>query len=79
MSVLFGALNRHILFSRTHLLRVQLPYERRRRILSRGLTGLAPYVVATALAPVSPYATLAIAAAVAAFYALPIAAGVGIE
>jgi hypothetical protein len=55
--------------------RAELPIEERRRILARGLTGLAPYVVATALAAVSPYATLAICFAVAVFYALPIASG----
>jgi uncharacterized membrane protein len=71
MSVMFGATNRHILFRKAHLLGGTLPEEDRRAILMRGVTGLAPYALATALAFVSPYATLAICGAVAAFYALP--------
>jgi hypothetical protein len=35
------------------------------------VAGLAPYVLATALALVSAYATLAVCGAVAAFYSLP--------
>ena len=77
MSLAFAALNRHILFAKPHYLRVQLPLERRRYILSRGVVGLIPYVLATALAAVSSYATLAICAAVAVFYALPVASGRG--
>ena len=77
MSITFSGLNRHILFTKPHLLSVQMSEERRRQILSRGVTGLLPYAVATALAPVSQYATLAICGAVAAFYALPIASGGG--
>ena len=73
MALAFSALNHRILFARANLMKVPLSLERRRRIYSRALTGIVPYVVATALAPVSPYATLAIAAAVAVFYALPIA------
>jgi hypothetical protein len=57
------------------MLRVELPLAERRRVLSRALTGLIPYLVATALAVVSPYVTLIICAAVAVFYALPIASG----
>jgi uncharacterized membrane protein len=71
MSVMFGATNRHILFRKAHLLGGTLPEDDRRAILMRGVTGLAPYALATALAFVSPYATLAICGAVAAFYALP--------
>jgi uncharacterized membrane protein len=75
MAIAFATLNRQILLSRAHLLRVELSLEQRRTILSRGVTGIAPYVLATALAAISPYATLAICAAVAVFYALPIASG----
>jgi uncharacterized membrane protein len=75
MSVAFATLNRHILLDKSHLLDPALPRDRRRQILGRSVTGLIPYVVATALAPVSPYATLAICGGVAAFYALPIASG----
>jgi uncharacterized membrane protein len=75
MSVLFAALNRHILLERAHMMRVELPLEERRRVLSRSLTGLVPYLVATVLAVLSPYLTLAICAAVAVFYALPVASG----
>jgi TMEM175 potassium channel family protein len=76
MSFAFATLNRQILLSRAHLMRVELALEQRQMILYRSLTGIAPYVLATALAPVSPYATLAICAAIAVFYALPIASGV---
>jgi uncharacterized membrane protein len=75
MSIAFATLNRHILLRKAHMHRAELPIEERRRILARGLTGLAPYAIATGLAAVSQYATLAICFAVAAFYALPIASG----
>jgi uncharacterized membrane protein len=75
MSIAFASLNRQILFARMHLLKNALSLDRRRKILRRGLTGLVPYAVATALAAVSPYVTVAITAAIAAFYALPIASG----
>ncbi len=71
MTIVFVALNRHILFAKSHLLTHELTYAQRRTILSRGLTGVVPYAIATALAAVSAYATLAICAAVAVFYALP--------
>jgi uncharacterized membrane protein len=75
MSLLFTALNRHLLLRKSDMLSMTLPLERRRQILSRALRGLIPYAVATALAFVTPYATLAICAAVAVYYALPIASG----
>jgi TMEM175 potassium channel family protein len=75
MSLTFAALNRHILFAKSHLMSAQLPEERRRQILRRFLTGLIPYALATVLAFVSPYITLAICAAVAVFYATPVALG----
>jgi uncharacterized membrane protein len=71
MSIAFAATQRHILFPKAHLLRDELSERDRRAILTRGVTGLVPYVVATALALVSAYATLAVCGAVAAFYALP--------
>jgi uncharacterized membrane protein len=73
MTLAFVTLNRQILFSRPHLLKQQLSLEQRRLILARGLAGVVPYIIATALAVVSPYATLAITAAVGVFYALPLA------
>jgi uncharacterized membrane protein len=73
MSLAFSAVNRQILFRRPHLMRVQLSLEQRRRILSRAVSGLLPYVIATAVAAVSAYATLVICAALGVFYALPIA------
>jgi hypothetical protein len=73
--VTFATLNRHILFRKAHLLRTELPYERRREILGRSVAGLIPYVIATAIAVVSAYATLAICAGIAVFYSLPIASG----
>jgi uncharacterized membrane protein len=75
MAIAFFALNSHILLRKTHMLRMELSDEARRRILARSFTGLPPYVIATAVAPVSQYATFAICAAIAFFYALPIASG----
>ncbi|MGN6169648.1 MAG: TMEM175 family protein, partial [Solirubrobacteraceae bacterium] len=77
MSVAFVTLNWHILMHRSRLLRADLPYEERRRILVSGVSGVGPYVIATGLAFVSPYATFAICGAVAVFYALPVASGLG--
>jgi uncharacterized membrane protein len=77
MAVLFASLNWHILFRKTHLLGVELSEGRRRWILSRGIVGVAPYTIATALAPVSAYVTFGICIGVAVFYALPIANGAG--
>ncbi len=75
MSVAFALLNWHILMRKARLLQTDLPHAERRRILSRSITGLGPYVVATGLAFVSQYVTLAICAALALFYALPVASG----
>jgi len=75
MSVLFATLNRHVMLRKANMLAEELPLEQRRRILSRVVTGLIPYAVATGLAFVSPYITLAICAAVAVFYAQPMASG----
>lgn len=76
MSIAFATLNRHILFRKDRYLDPGLTLDRRRRILLRSISGLIPYVIATALAAVSAYVTLAITAALALFYALPFAAGV---
>ena len=73
MSIAFALLNYHMLFSKAHLLEVELPLAERRRILVRTVSGLAPYAVATAVAAVSPYITLALCAAIAVFYATPLA------
>jgi uncharacterized membrane protein len=75
MSIMFAALNRLILLRKVHMYKREIPLERRRQLLSRGLAGLIPYAVATALAFVSPYLTLGICALVAAFYAQPVASG----
>jgi TMEM175 potassium channel family protein len=77
MSVLFTALNRHILLERAHMMRAEIALEERRRVLSRSITGLAPYLIATILAVLSAYVTLAICAVVAVYYALPVASGGG--
>jgi uncharacterized membrane protein len=79
MSIAFSILNRHILFHRVHLLSDPLDEKRRRQILSRGIAGLIPYAVATAVAAFSADLTLIICAAIAAFYALPIASGAGVS
>jgi uncharacterized membrane protein len=75
MSIAFSVLNRHILLARAHMLSAEIPLEVRRRILTRSISGLGPYLLATVLAVVSPYVTLAICGALAVFYALPIASG----
>jgi uncharacterized membrane protein len=75
MALAFSALNRHILLARAHMLSTDLPLDERRRILSRSVSGVAPYLVATAIAFVSAYASLAICGALALFYAFPIASG----
>jgi TMEM175 potassium channel family protein len=77
MALAFATLNRQILLKRPHLLERELSLEYRRRVLARSVSGVVPYVIATALAAVSPYATLIIAAVLALFYALPIASSVG--
>jgi uncharacterized membrane protein len=75
MSVAFATLNRLILLNRAHMLSTELPPAVRRHVLRRSIIGLAPYLLATALAAVSAYVTLAICALVAAYYALPAASG----
>jgi uncharacterized membrane protein len=75
MSITFFSLNRHILLRKSHLMGEELSLERRHQILSRTVTGLLPYALATALAFVSPYITLGICAVIAIFYALPVASG----
>jgi uncharacterized membrane protein len=73
MSITFSLLNRYILLGDHDHLAQTLGREQRQRILSRALTGLLPYAIATPLAFISTYVTLAICAGVAIFYALPIA------
>jgi uncharacterized membrane protein len=73
MSIAFATLNRHILLKKPHLLMAGLPEAQRRKILTRSVSGLVPYLIALALAPVSPYATLAITGLIAVFYATPLA------
>ena len=75
MAILFAALNAHILLAKHHKLAKPMPLERRRLILSRSVSGVIPYAVATAVAVVSSYATLIICGAIAVFYALPIGSG----
>lgn len=78
MALLFSLLNAHILLAKHQKLRRQLPEEQRRKILARSVSGVLPYVVATALAAVSSYATIIICLALAVFYAFPIGSG-GVE
>lgn len=75
MAVTFSLLNYQLFFRKPHLLSPQLSPERRKQIFVRAVSGVPPYVLATALAGVSAYITLGISAALAAFYALPIASG----
>ncbi len=78
MAVTFATLNMQILLRRPYLLKVQLALTQRQKILVRSVSGVLPYVIATALAAVSAYATLAICAALGAYYAFPIASGSGV-
>jgi uncharacterized membrane protein len=73
MSIAFASLNRLILFRKPRLMAEPIEEARRRAILTRGVAGLVPYLLATILAVVSSYVTLAICGAIAAFYALPFA------
>jgi uncharacterized membrane protein len=73
MGVVFAGMNRHILFERVDYLEEDLDERIRRLTLKRGVAGILPYAIATAVAPISPYLTLAICAAVAVFYASPAA------
>jgi uncharacterized membrane protein len=71
MSVLFFAMQFHVLRRRPDLLHRGITPEMRDAVLRRNVAGLLPYLLATAMAAVSPYATLAITAAVGIFYAVP--------
>jgi uncharacterized membrane protein len=73
MGLAFAGMNRHILFERVDFLEERLDEPIRSLTLKRGVAGLLPYAIATAVAPLSPYLTLAICAAVAVFYASPAA------
>jgi TMEM175 potassium channel family protein len=75
MAVFFATLNAHILLVKHDKLTRPLSAERRRQILNRSVSGVVPYLIATALAAVSSYATLIICGALAVFYAFPIASG----
>ncbi|MDX6626526.1 MAG: potassium channel family protein [Solirubrobacterales bacterium] len=71
MGLAFAGMNHHVLFRRAHLLGEEIDAPTRRLTLKRETRGLAPYLLATVLAPVTPYLTLAICAATAVYYALP--------
>ncbi len=71
MSLVFFAMQRHLLNNRAHLLEENIDEHVRRSILRRNAIGLAPYTLATAAALLSPYVTLAICGLIAIFYALP--------
>lgn len=71
MSLVFFAMNRHLLIAKHHLLQDYLTAEVRRSVLRRNAFGLLPYGVATLGGMLTPYLTLAICAAIAVFYALP--------
>jgi uncharacterized membrane protein len=79
MGLAFAGTNRHILFERADFLEERLDEGVRRLTLKRGVAGLLPYAVATAIAPLSPYLTLVICAAVAVFYASPAASASDLE
>ena len=54
MSLVFSALNRHILLNRAHMLRVEMPLDERRAVLSRALSAWSPIWSPRSLAVVSP-------------------------
>jgi len=74
VTVVFLAMNHHILFRRVEFLGGDLDDAIRRLAIIRGAIGLLPYLAATVLAFLSPYLSLAICAAVAGYYASPHAA-----
>jgi uncharacterized membrane protein len=71
MSFFFYTLQRHILYSRRHLMLDTISEHDLAVIDRRNRFGLVPYAIATALAVLSPYVTLAICALLAAYYGLP--------
>ena len=72
MGLSFFATQAYVLYGEGgQLARAEIGAAERAAIRRRNLTGIAPYAVATAVAPLSPYLTLAICGAVALFYALP--------
>jgi uncharacterized membrane protein len=74
MGIAFYSMQRFLLIGGGRgLVREDLSEQERIAIRNRNRVGIAPYALATALAPLSAYLSLAICAAVAAFYALPIA------
>jgi uncharacterized membrane protein len=75
LTVVCVALNWHMLFRKHHMLGEQLPREERRKIISRGFTGVVPYAVAVGFAALSQYISLGICAGIAVFYATPLATG----
>jgi uncharacterized membrane protein len=77
LGVLFFALQWYALSPTSSVAVATMDERRRRRILWRNATGLAPYVAAVAVAPLSAYATLAICGLVALYYASPGPAGAG--
>lgn len=71
MSVVFLAMNWHLLSRRAHLLLEDISPAYRRTVLRRNMFGVAPYLPATLGALISPYITLAISAAMAVYFLLP--------
>lgn len=71
MSVVFLALNWHLLSRRAHLLIDDVSPDYRRTVMRRNALGVAPYLPATLGALISPYITLAISAALAVYFLLP--------
>lgn len=69
-SVVFFALQHHLLTRRPHLLRERLDRSQTRPILLRGLISMPVYVLAAAAALISPYLTLVICMAMGLFYLL---------
>ena len=71
MSCGFYAIQRHVLSTRTELLRGGMSPELRAQVLRRNRAGLFPYAIATAAAALSAYLSYGICLAVAVYYAIP--------
>lgn len=69
-SLVFFALQSHLLLRRMHLLRKQFTESERRSVLVRGAIAIPVYAVAAAAGMLTPYLTLAICVAMGLFYLL---------
>jgi uncharacterized membrane protein len=74
-SLVFFAMQSHLLLRRRHLLHERLTAGERRSILARGAVAIPVYALAAAGGLLSPYVTLSICVAMGVFYLLPVRQG----